>query len=370
MEKAKQVARDFLSKDGKHDTTVDQDIRGAVTQEHVRPHQHENITTAVRKEVHQDHHQTREQPVLAKETLPEKHTHNVLPIEKRTVEHGNAHEDGLRLKQDAAKYKSSSTTERTTHSASEAPTMVGENIHHHVHEHIQPVIQKETYAPETIHTTVPIHETHHKPAVHHDTTTLPAKTLEEFAGTGGSGILKGRETRTLQDYEGCPKPLKEGPGVLSAIHGENMSGTSRTTGENMGGVGSSSGGYENPSYNTSSRAEGATAGGAAVAAAQTSAERNSKTMGLGGATGTHTHHNTRSSHQDPAARDAKVGGLGRDASGGMSNLDETSSSSMGSRNAGTTGAASGTSGHRKPSLMDKLNPKKDADGDGKTGFLD
>lgn len=41
--------------------------------------------------------------------------------------------------------------------------------------------------------------------------------------------------------------------------------------------------------------------------------------------------------------------------------------------AGTTGAA-GTHGHetgtKKPSLMDKLNPKKDADGDGKAGFMD
>jgi hypothetical protein len=29
----------------------------------------------------------------------------------------------------------------------------------------------------------------------------------------------------------------------------------------------------------------------------------------------------------------------------------------------------GTTSQHKPSLMDKLNPKKDADGDGKAGFM-
>lgn len=42
--------------------------------------------------------------------------------------------------------------------------------------------------------------------------------------------------------------------------------------------------------------------------------------------------------------------------------------STGLAGAPTTGAH-GTK-HSKPSLMDKLNPKKDADGDGKAGFLD
>lgn len=69
MQKAKQAAASFLSKDGKHKTTVDQDVRAAVTEEHVKPAEHENVTTAVDKEVHQDHHQTRVQPIKARETL-------------------------------------------------------------------------------------------------------------------------------------------------------------------------------------------------------------------------------------------------------------------------------------------------------------
>lgn len=56
MQKAKQAVSDFISNDGKHKTTVDEESRPAVTEEHVRPHQHENVTTALDKSVHQDHH--------------------------------------------------------------------------------------------------------------------------------------------------------------------------------------------------------------------------------------------------------------------------------------------------------------------------
>lgn len=69
MQKAKQAATNFLSKNGKHDTIVDQDIRGPVTEEHIRPHEHEIVTTAVDTEIHQDHHQTRIQPINVQETL-------------------------------------------------------------------------------------------------------------------------------------------------------------------------------------------------------------------------------------------------------------------------------------------------------------
>lgn len=69
MQKAKNAAANFLSKDGKHNTVVDQDVRQPVTEEHIRPHQHEILTTAVDREVHQDHHQTRVQPINTHETL-------------------------------------------------------------------------------------------------------------------------------------------------------------------------------------------------------------------------------------------------------------------------------------------------------------
>merc|ERR1712093_278669 len=56
MDKAKAAVGSFLRKDGKHDTTVHETVNPAVTQENVTRTQHENVTTAVDREVHQDHH--------------------------------------------------------------------------------------------------------------------------------------------------------------------------------------------------------------------------------------------------------------------------------------------------------------------------
>lgn len=69
MEKAKQAVSNFISGDGHHKTTVHEDVNRPVTEEQVHTHRHENVTTAVDREVHQDHHHTTVQPVKAQETL-------------------------------------------------------------------------------------------------------------------------------------------------------------------------------------------------------------------------------------------------------------------------------------------------------------
>lgn len=69
MDRAKQAVSSFISKDGHHKTSVDEDVNRAVTEEQIRPHRHEEVTTAVDKEVHQDHHHTTIQPVKHQETL-------------------------------------------------------------------------------------------------------------------------------------------------------------------------------------------------------------------------------------------------------------------------------------------------------------
>ncbi|KAL5086937.1 hypothetical protein Trisim1_008504 [Trichoderma cf. simile WF8] len=203
MNKVKKAVGNLVSQDNRHDTTVDEETRQPVTSEHVRPQQQENIRTAVEKETHQDHHHTTVQPVNTKEVLPEKHSHKVLPTEHKSFEHGNDKNVESYLNRDAEKYKDTSVVHKTTHeSATEAPIFAGERVHHHVHEHVQPVIQKETIAPEVVHTTVPIHETHSAAAVHHGTKVLPAKTMEEFTGERGS--LQSKGSHVTHEYEGCP----------------------------------------------------------------------------------------------------------------------------------------------------------------------
>jgi hypothetical protein len=53
MEKAKAAVSDFMSKSGHHDTTVHETVAPAVQNEVVKPHVHEEINTAIDKEVHQ-----------------------------------------------------------------------------------------------------------------------------------------------------------------------------------------------------------------------------------------------------------------------------------------------------------------------------
>lgn len=145
-----------------------------------------------------------------------------MPVEHKTFEHGGDADTRQHLERDAAKYRDTSTTHNATHSTSAGATMSGERIHHHVHEHIQPVINKETIAPSVVHTTVPIHETHHAAPVHHETTTLPTKSLEEFTGTGGRTVLEGRGVQQVREFEGCPQPQSEGADAQRRIHGENL----------------------------------------------------------------------------------------------------------------------------------------------------
>ncbi|KAL7944724.1 hypothetical protein V8C42DRAFT_353559 [Trichoderma barbatum] len=203
MSKVKRAVGNLVSQDNKHTTSVDEEVRQPVTNEHVRPQEHENITTAVDKDIHQDHHHTAVQPVNTKEILPEKHSHKVLPVDHRSYEHGNDKNVQSYLNRDAAKYKDASVVHDTTRdTATEAPVVSGERVHHHVHEHVQPVIQKEIVAPEVVHTTVPVHETHHATPVHHGTKVLPPKTLNEFTGERGS--LQGKGSHTTDEFEGCP----------------------------------------------------------------------------------------------------------------------------------------------------------------------
>ncbi|PVH77232.1 hypothetical protein DL98DRAFT_656899 [Cadophora sp. DSE1049] len=285
MDKAKAAVGSFLHKDGKHDTTVHETVNPAVTNENVTRTRHENVTTAVDREVHQDHHHTSVQPIKDREVLPEQHSHQMAGVETRNLKHGNDEHVKERLAAEQAQFKNTRTVGDTQHTSSANPTVAGEHVHHHVHENIQPVIQKETIQPSVVHTTVPVHEVHQNEAKHHTASSLPAVTMDEFKKQGGH--LSGRDERS-----------------------DAFAGEPRSVGGTLGGSGA---------HGTTSLTE------------------------------KDGHHNTHGTHSNTHGTGAGVGtgaGIGSTTSHSSSN---------------TTGS--------KPSLMDKLNPKKDANGDGKAGFM-
>ena len=131
MDKAKAAVSNFVSRSGKHDTTVHEQITPAVTEEHVIPQRHEEVQQAVDREVHQDHYHTTIQPIQHQEVLPEKHLHQMAAVQERSFDHENPEQTRAKLEREAARFKDTSTTHETRVSSATAPTIEGEHIHHH-----------------------------------------------------------------------------------------------------------------------------------------------------------------------------------------------------------------------------------------------
>jgi len=260
-----------------HHTTLSQKLEDGITRNTHNKHQHENVTHAIGKDIHQDHHRTTEQPVYDKEVLPETHEQRVHQTEERVFD--NRDKEGLQntLNEARGGYQDERVVAPTQHTQSQAPDDVSEHVHHHVHETVQPVVYKETVQPHTVHTTKPIHETHHMKATHEHGSALPAMSMDEFKNKAGN--VTGRGENLVDDKEGCPQEVLNGrnDGIVS------------------------------------SAAPGNTA-----------------------------------NNRDYAADDTTTG-----------NIDGNSTSSMGKT----------STGPHKSSLLNKLDPRVDANGDGKAGFM-
>jgi len=310
MEAAKAHVKKFISRDGHHDTTIDEKVAPAVQHETVKRTQHEQATTAVDREVHQDHYHTSEQPVFDKEVLPEQHHQNILSTEERAFEHDNPSQVKERLAAEQAKYRDTQTHVEGERTAEAAPVVGGEHVHHHVHETIQPIINKETVEPHVVHTVKPIHEVHHN-AAHHTASALPPVSMDEFKKQGGS--LTGRAERH-DAFEGCPPEQ-------FAQHGHKSHDSGLAAGAGAGALGGAAATRHRSGSASSSDNEKRT-------------DKAGLTGGAVGAAGGHGHQ-----HPEPAS-------YGNDM------------------HVKTDGKQ-----QNKPSLMDKLNPKVDANGDGKPGFM-
>lgn len=355
MQRAKESIQAFISKSGHHDTTVHESVAPAVQHEVVKPHKHEEVTVATDKEVHQDHYHHTVQPVKDREVLPEEHHHNLGAVQHREVDHRD--HDSVKRNEAAiaGQFRDEREVRDTTHSQSAAAAVGGEHVHHHIHETIQPVLHKETIQPNVIHTTVPIHEVHHNAAKHHETTELPALSIAEFKNKGGS--LHGREEK-YDAFEGEPK---------------NVGGI-------LGGHGTHSHSHSHAHHNTTGISN------AGVTGTSSHADR----TGL-------KHHGTGSSHSSLSDKVGAEAGLAGGAVQGERRVEERAvdgarpgdvgarrgdhlqegheaAVGSGTRTGGLTGethgAGVGGATRQEPSMMQKLNPFKDADGDGRKGIMD
>lgn len=316
--------------------------------ENITKHRHEEATTAIDREIHQDHHHTSIQPIIDREVLPEKHSHNIVGVETREHRHGDDAAVKARLEQERLQFQNTRTQGETKETHSVAPVIAGEHIHHHVHEvrssllsimfgqanfqpvlqTIQPVVQKETIQPSVVHTTIPIHEIHQNEAKHHAASALPAVSMADFKKQGGS--LQGREER-YDGFEGEPKAVG---GALGGSHHQS---------------GTTSGPHSSNLENKLDPRVDSDRDGSRNLGAASSGQYGSGSTGTGYGSGT-------------------------TGSGYGSGTTGTAGSGYGSGTTGSgyghdTSRATDTTG-KKPGLLDRLNPLKDTDGDGKKGVLE
>jgi len=204
MQAAKQAVSEFLHHGNKHTVDIEQETKPAIVHERVAQSQHENVTQAVDREVHQHHHQVHVQPIKDQVMVEEKHHHNLIPVEHKHHHHGKDQEIQNTLQQQAANFKDEQEV-LPVKTTSSNQTVVGEHVHHHIHDIIQPVIERETVQPHVVHTTVPIHEKiEHEPFIHKGNV-LPTMSMNEFTSAGHS--LKGfKKDPEHIEYEG--EPLK------------------------------------------------------------------------------------------------------------------------------------------------------------------
>ncbi|KAI0015194.1 hypothetical protein F4780DRAFT_784397 [Xylariomycetidae sp. FL0641] len=213
MDKAKASLKNFMSQSGAKDTTVHKTEAAPVQHETVKPTQHEDVNTAVDKEIHQDHYHQTVQPIADREVLPEQHHHKLGEVQHREFDHRDNEATRAKLAAESQKFKDERVVEDTTHTQSHAPIQEGQHVHHHVHETIQPMIHKETVQPHVVHSTVPIHETHHETAQHHGTSSLPPMNLADYQRAGG---VLGGEREKFERFDGH---ASDRGGLMSALHG-------------------------------------------------------------------------------------------------------------------------------------------------------
>jgi len=166
--------------------TQDESIVAPVTHESIQHQETEEVLRARQHDRHIHHLQHHVQPVQDKEIRDEVHHSNVLPKTDLHESHANTKEDSKAFKAIGNQFENQTIDAGTTRSIVDLGEKTNTVEHHHIHNVIQPVIEKETHDRHRIHTTVPIHHvTHEAPIVHQSIQHQPLN-MKDFLQRGGS----------------------------------------------------------------------------------------------------------------------------------------------------------------------------------------
>jgi hypothetical protein len=122
--------------------TVESEVAPAVEHTHVKKQHETREQTVVSKEKHQDHYHTTIQPLKDSEVLPEKHDYTQ-ETEHRSINHDNDGEAKAEAEADRAGLGESTSEQKESEVVTKEEAKEGEeHVHHHLHETVQPVIEK------------------------------------------------------------------------------------------------------------------------------------------------------------------------------------------------------------------------------------
>lgn len=271
--------------------------------------------------------------------MPTEHKHEQLATEHRHREIPMAEEDAARhqkMHTGITDHQKIAPTERTT---VEGGTNTHHLTHHHIHESIQPVIQRETVQPSVIHTTKNVHEHVTDRPIVHDQTVEPTLSINQFKDKVGH--LTGGHSTSHHEHMKPNVVPHSGQDTSSTGYGSgnlntgtsrtsDMSGGSRGTGLTGGetyssGSGTGSGHHHNPGVTGAGGAMGRNLeNDATTAATSYSGEHSSSGVQAKGLTGNGADYTQ-----------ATTGSKAKDLVGEVTGRGQTSGT-------GTTGTHSGT----------------------------
>lgn len=125
-------------------------------------------------EHHQDHYKKKIQPILQKEDDGVVDTAGETKFEAKSINKNDSAATDKKLAAEDAKLKSTSDTD-VKHETVQKKDIVNEQDHHHLHERVQPVIERDVYQKEVKHNTKKVHETVQDGDAIEETEVLPPK---------------------------------------------------------------------------------------------------------------------------------------------------------------------------------------------------
>ncbi|GAK64844.1 uncharacterized protein PAN0_006c3059 [Moesziomyces antarcticus] len=167
---------------------VVQDVQHLAPVTH-QTHQRHEVEEVLRQKEHHRHvhhiqHHT--QPVLDSEHAAEQVHNKIHPVTKVHETHASTDKDATLLTSVAGQHADKYAEAPLHRQVIDKGEVVKEHIHHHIHNVVQPIIEKDTHEYHRIQTTIPTHVVTHEAPIVHESTHHKAVSKDEFLSGGGN----------------------------------------------------------------------------------------------------------------------------------------------------------------------------------------